>query len=68
MTNEQIVKRAKLAAAMMLDRIDEMVQQGGHERAIRRAYNRLAEVLGETHGTTADAAKDVIEDVLAGDI
>ncbi len=67
MNKHDYIKRARLAAGMLIDRINEMAEEGGQETAIRRAYHQLATTLGELHGTTADAAKEVVEELMLSD-
>ena len=70
MTKLDYIKRAKLAAGMLIDRLDEMEQEDGlnQESTIRRSYHQLATILGEMHhGATAEEAKEVVEELLLSD-
>jgi len=70
MTKSDYIKRARLAAGMLVDRLDEMEQEDGlnQEATIRRAYHQLATILGETHhGATAEDAKEIVEELLLSD-
>jgi hypothetical protein len=67
MTNEAIIKRAQLAAGMILDRLAEMTDEDGHETTIRRAYHQLTATLGAMHGTDAAGAQEVIEELMESD-
>ena len=70
MTKHDYIKRAKLAAGMLIDRLDEMEQEEGlnQEATIRRAYHQLATILGEMHhGATAEEAKEVVEELMLSD-
>ena len=70
MTKLDTIKRAKLAAGMLIDRLDEMEQEQGlnQEATIRRAYHSLATILGEMHhGATAEDAKEIVEELLLSD-
>ena len=67
MTKHDYIKRAKLAAGMLIDRLDEMEQEEGlnQEATIRRAYHQLATILGEMHhGCSAEEAKEIVEELL----
>ena len=70
MTKLHYIKRARLAAGMFIDRLDEMEQEEGlnQEATIRRAYHQLATILGEMHhGATAEEAKEVVEELMLSD-
>ena len=70
MTKHDTIKRAKLAAGMLIDRLDEMEQEEGlnQEATIRRAYHQLAAILGEMHhGATAEDAMEIVEELLLSD-
>ena len=70
MTKSETIKRAKLAAGMLIDRLDEMEHEDGlnQEATIRRAYHQLATILGEMHhGCTAEDAKEIVEELLLSD-
>ena len=70
MTKHDYIKRAKLAAGMLIDRLDEMGQEEGlnQEATVRRAYHQLATILGEMHhGCTAEDAKEIVEELMLSD-
>ena len=70
MTKHDYIKRTRLAASMLIDRLDEMEQENGlnQEATIRRAYHQLATILGEMHhGATAEDAKEIVEELLLSD-
>ena len=70
MTKSDTIKRAKLAAGMLIDRLDEMEQEDGlnQEATIRRAYHQLATIVGEMHhGATAEDAMEIVEELLLSD-
>ena len=69
MTTRDYAQRARLAAGMLIDRINEMDDEGApeHEIAIRRAYHQLAATLGELHGATTNDAKEIVEELMLSD-
>ena len=70
MTKHDTIKRARLAAGMLIDRLDEMEHEDGlnQEATIRRAYHALATILGEMHyGATAEDAMEIVEELLLSD-
>ena len=67
MTKHEAIKRARLAAGMLVDRLDEMEHEDGlnQTETIHRAYHQLATILGEMHhGATGQDAKEIVEELL----